>query len=56
MHWDAVLSTRLGLGKAPLAAVPLGTLPSLLQSPSHCTFLGLAKPVRPAHSSALQQY
>jgi hypothetical protein len=36
------LSTRLGLGKAPLQPLPGSALPALLQSPAHVTFLGLA--------------
>ena len=35
------LSTRLGLGKAPLQPLPDAALPTLLQSPAHTTFLGL---------------
>lgn len=38
----AALSTRLGLGKAPLQPLPEAALPALLQSPSNVTFLGLA--------------
>ena len=40
MH--TALSTRLGLGKAPLQPVPESALPALLRSPEYVTFTGLA--------------